>query len=77
MFSKDRFIDDCKAAVGGGQKAIRELVLEAVADPAGIVAELGEPNAAGVYPCCEERVGQFTEFELDEITRFAFESNPF
>ena len=50
MFSKDRFIDDCKAAVDGGQKAIRELVLEAVADPAGIVAELGEPNAAGVYP---------------------------
>ena len=50
MFSKGRFIDDCKAAVDGGQKAIRELVLEAVADPAGIVAELGEPNAAGVYP---------------------------
>ena len=50
MFSKDRFIDDCKAAVDGGQKAIRGLVLEAVADPAGIVAELGEPNTAGVYP---------------------------
>ncbi len=50
MFQKDRFIEDCRAAVGEGQKAIRELVREAVADPAGIVAELGEPTKAGVFP---------------------------
>ena len=50
MFQKDRFIEDCKAAVGEGQKAIRELMLEAVADPSGIVSELGEPTKAGVYP---------------------------
>ena len=49
MFQKDRFIEDCKAQVGEGQKAIRELVLEAVADPAGVIAELGEPTKAGVY----------------------------
>ncbi|MDP7547690.1 MAG: hypothetical protein QGF20_10390 [Alphaproteobacteria bacterium] len=29
MFNKDRFIEDCKAAVGDGQKAIRDLLLEA------------------------------------------------
>ena len=50
MFRRDRFIEDCRAAVRDGQKAIRELVLEAVSDPAGIVAELGEPRAAGVFP---------------------------
>ena len=50
MFQKDRFVDDCKAAVGEGQRAVRELVLEAVADPSGIIAELGEPTKAGVYP---------------------------
>ena len=49
-FQKDRFVEDCRAAVGDGQKAIRELVQEAVSDPAGVVAELGEPTAAGVYP---------------------------
>ncbi len=50
MFRKERFIADCKSAVSEGQKAVRELVLEAVADPSGIVAELGEPTQAGVYP---------------------------
>ncbi len=50
MFSKDQFIEDCKAAVGEGQKAIREVVLAAVAEPSGIVAELGEPGMAGVFP---------------------------
>lgn len=50
MFDKDRFVEDCKAAVGDGQKAVRELVAEAVADPAGIVAALGEPTKAGVFP---------------------------
>ena len=50
MFEKDRFIEDCKAAVAEGQKAVRELVREAVADPAAIVAELGEPATAGVFP---------------------------
>ncbi|MCH7543277.1 MAG: hypothetical protein IIB65_06530, partial [Proteobacteria bacterium] len=52
MFRKDRFVEDCKSAVADGQKAVRELVLEAVADPSGIVAELGEPTKAGVYPLC-------------------------
>ena len=50
MFSKERFLHDCRGAVAEGQRAIRELVLAAVADPAGICAELGEPTQAGVYP---------------------------
>ena len=50
MFQKDRFVEDCKLAVGEGQKAVRELVREAVADPSGIMAELGEPAKAGVFP---------------------------
>ncbi len=50
MFKQDKFIEDCKRAVGEGQAAIRELVTEAVTDPAGIMAELGEPTKAGVYP---------------------------
>ena len=50
VFQKDKFIDDCKAAVGEGQKVIRELVLEAVTNPAGVIRELGEPTEAGVCP---------------------------
>jgi predicted metal-dependent enzyme (double-stranded beta helix superfamily) len=50
MFQKDRFIEDCRHAVDEGQAAIRELMLAAVAAPGGIVAELGEPTQAGVYP---------------------------
>jgi predicted metal-dependent enzyme (double-stranded beta helix superfamily) len=50
MFQKDRFVEDCRLAVGEGQKAIRELVRAAVADPSGIVSELGDPTKAGVYP---------------------------
>ncbi len=50
MFRKDRFVEDCKLAVRDGQKVVGEVVLEAVGDPAGIIAELGEPTQAGVYP---------------------------
>lgn len=50
MFRKDQFIADCQSAVSEGQQAIRELVLDAVADPSSIISELGEPTKAGVYP---------------------------
>lgn len=49
-FETERFIADCQAAAAEGQAAVREVVQAAVADPAGIIAELGEPTAAGVYP---------------------------
>ena len=50
MFQKDRFVEDCRRAVQEGQKAVREIVLEAVGDPSGIISELGEPTKAGVFP---------------------------
>lgn len=50
MFETDRFIDACRAALKerDAQAAIRELVAEAVSDPAQIVKAWGEPQRAGV-----------------------------
>lgn len=50
MFQKERFIEDCRAALkeSDAQAAIRELVARAVGDPADIVRALGEPQRAGV-----------------------------
>ena len=50
MFDKDRFIEDCRAAVQGAdaQAAIRELVAKAVSAPADILRTLGEPARSGV-----------------------------
>lgn len=67
MFRKERFIETCKSLVGEGQKAIREAVLEAVVDPAGIVAELGEPDRAGVYPL----------YQADDLTGINFVWAPY
>ncbi len=50
MFELDRFVDDCKKAVGSGQAAMREVLNEAVSDPAAIVRALGEPTEAGIKP---------------------------
>ena len=50
IFENERFVEDCKLAVKGGQKAVREVVLEAVGEPAGIISELGEPTQADVFP---------------------------
>ncbi|MDP6874542.1 MAG: hypothetical protein QF521_13520 [Alphaproteobacteria bacterium] len=67
MFDKDRFIEDCKAAVGQGQRAIRDVVLRAVADPAAVIAELGEPDTAGVYPL----------YQADDLTVINFVWAPY
>ena len=50
MFDLDRFIEDCRAAIGGdpSHKAVREVVARAVADPPGVLAGLGEPKRAEV-----------------------------
>jgi predicted metal-dependent enzyme (double-stranded beta helix superfamily) len=50
MFKKEEFVENCLRSAAEGQKAIREIVLEAVSDPAAVVAELGEPTEAGVFP---------------------------
>ena len=50
MFEKERFIEDCRAALkeANAQAAIRELVTRAVSDPAQVVRALGEPRRSGV-----------------------------
>ena len=50
MFELDRFIEDCRAAIGAdpSHKAAREVVARAVADPAGVLGGLGEPKRAEV-----------------------------
>ncbi|HZQ61784.1 MAG TPA: hypothetical protein VFC24_10570 [Casimicrobiaceae bacterium] len=50
MFRKERFIEDCVAAIPEGQPAIREVVLEALSDSPGMMAELGPPEHAGITP---------------------------
>ncbi len=50
MFDLDRFVADCRAALADGErpKALRDVVTRAVADPAAVMAHLGEPRRAGV-----------------------------
>ena len=50
MFQKERFIEECRAALKEGNPlgAIRELVAQAVSEPGPVVRELGEPRLAGV-----------------------------
>jgi predicted metal-dependent enzyme (double-stranded beta helix superfamily) len=50
MFQKERFIEDCRAALreSNAQAAIQELVARAVGDPAQVVRALGEPKLSGV-----------------------------
>lgn len=52
MFDLDRFIADCREAVAAdpSHKAVREVLACAVADPAAVLAGLGEPARAGVDP---------------------------
>ena len=50
MFQKERFIEECRAALtaADAHDAIRELVARAVSEPAHVVHALGEPQRAGV-----------------------------
>lgn len=50
MFEKERFIEECRAALkeSDTHAAIRELVAKAVSEPAHILRTLGEPKRAGV-----------------------------
>jgi len=50
MFDKERFIEDCRAALQetNALTAVRELVAKAVSDPAQMIRALGEPQRAGV-----------------------------
>ena len=50
MFEKERFIEECRAALKqrDSHAAVRELVARAVSEPSEIVRALGEPQRAGV-----------------------------
>lgn len=48
MFDKDHFIQECMSAVAEGQEAIRDLVAAAISDSGNVMAELGEPEHAGI-----------------------------
>jgi predicted metal-dependent enzyme (double-stranded beta helix superfamily) len=50
MFDLERFVDECHraCAAGDGVTAVRELLAAAVADPAAVLAAVGEPARAGV-----------------------------
>jgi len=52
MFDLDRFIADCRDAIAAdpSHKPAREVLARANADPAAILAALGEPQQAGVTP---------------------------
>jgi predicted metal-dependent enzyme (double-stranded beta helix superfamily) len=60
MFDKERFIEDCRAALKekNAQAAIQELVTKAVSDPAKLLQVIGEPARAGVE----------TYFKSDDLT---------
>ena len=49
MFEREQFIADCRGALDGERSArnVREVVARAVADPAGMMRDLGEPTKGG------------------------------
>ena len=48
MFEIDRFIEDCRAALPGGQVALREVMARAVSEPGQVLHAFGVPERAGV-----------------------------
>jgi len=50
MFETDRFVADCRAAfrADASHKAVREVLADAVADPAAVLRTLGEPRRAEI-----------------------------
>ncbi len=52
MFDLDQFIEDCRAAVArdDSHRAVRALMEETFADPAAVMAGLGEPTIPGIVP---------------------------
>jgi len=51
MFDVDRFVADCRDALqeDASHKGVREVVARAVADPAAVLAAVGEPTRGGVF----------------------------
>lgn len=51
MFDLDRFVQDCTAALdeASPEMAVREIVAQAVSDPAAVMRAVGEPERGGVF----------------------------
>lgn len=49
-FDLDTFIEACREAVADGPRAARETMARAVSDPGAVLAAVGEPDRAGVFP---------------------------
>jgi predicted metal-dependent enzyme (double-stranded beta helix superfamily) len=51
MFCLDQFVTDCRAALAADRshKDVREVVAQAVSDPAAVLKGLGEPRRAGLH----------------------------
>src|SRR3954454_24629625 len=49
MFDVDQFVMDCRSALSAdpSHRAVRDVILRAVRDPAAILRGLGSPNRAG------------------------------
>ena len=60
MFQARQFIDDCRGALAESdpRAAVREIVARAVSDPGTVLADLGEPELAGVQ----------TLYKADDLT---------
>jgi predicted metal-dependent enzyme (double-stranded beta helix superfamily) len=50
MFQKERFIEECRAALAGSDvhAAMRAIVAKAVSEPSQVISALGEPKLSGV-----------------------------
>jgi predicted metal-dependent enzyme (double-stranded beta helix superfamily) len=61
MFDREQFIADCRAAVAAdpSHKAVREVVVRAVSEPAAVLKGLGAPTKAGV-----EKIYQSSELTI-------------
>ena len=52
MFSTEQLIDDCRLALLDSMpgRAVKEVVRRSMASPAGVLAALGNPTRAGLFP---------------------------
>src|SRR6188768_2300003 len=51
MFSTEQLIDDCRLALQDSTgRAVKEVVRRAIAEPAQVLAALGTPTRAGLFP---------------------------
>ena len=59
-FSKDRFIQEIWAAASENQRAVEQVMAEAVSEPGAVIRELGDPNQAGIWDLyCDDQVSVF------------------